>query len=197
MNGRSKHPLALAFCLFLVGFCAFFRVVRLDFFPALQNFAPLMAIACCGALLLPGWLALAAPLGALIVSDILLNLHYGASVFSLEELPRYFCFAMGVGSGLLARRLKGAALPLLGVVAANTIFFYLFTNTFSWLGNAAYAKSAAGLLQALTVGIPGWPPTWTFLRNSLASDLLFAGLFLATVHLVSRAPRHAAAPARA
>lgn len=189
MNTRSRHPLAIAFCLFLVGFGAFFRVVRLDFFPDLQNFAPLMAIACCGALLLPGWLALAAPLGALIVSDILLNLHYHASVFSLEELPRYFCFAVGVASGLAARRSHPSALPVFGIVAANSLFFYIFTNTFSWLGNAAYSKTAAGLLQALTVGVPGWPPTWTFLRNSLASDLLFTGLFLAAMHFASRAPR--------
>ena len=193
----SAHGTTLAFCLFLVGFGAFFRVVRLEFFPELQNFAPLMAIACCGALLLPGWLALAAPLGALIVSDILLNLHYHASVFSLEELPRYFCFALGVASGLFARRFRGAPLPVLGTVAANSIFFYLFTNTFSWLGNAAYPKTAAGLLQALTVGVPGWPPTWTFLRNSLASDLIFAGVFLVALHFSTRTQRPETALARA
>jgi hypothetical protein len=183
---RPLPPLALASCLFLIGFGAFFRVVRLDFFPALQNFAPIMAIACCGALLLPGWLALAAPLGALVISDVLLDLHYGASIFSLEVLPHYFCFAVGVASGLLVRRWKISPLPIFGLVAANSLLFYLITNFFAWLGDPAYPQTASGLLQALTIGLPGWPPTWTFLRNSLVSDLLFTGLFLAARHLASR-----------
>jgi hypothetical protein len=189
---RSSENLALALTLFLVIFGAFFRVFRLEFLPDAQNFAPLMAIACCGALLLPGWLALAAPLGALIVSDILLNAHYGASLVSFEVLPRYVCFALGAACGLVARRWHGALLPTLGVVAANSLFFYLFTNVFSWIGDAGYAKTSAGLAQALTIGLPGLPPTWTFLRNSLISDLLFAGLFLVAFRFASRQPRAAA-----
>jgi hypothetical protein len=196
MNDR-RSTLTLGFCLFLIGFGAFFRVLRLEFFPDFQNFAPLMAIACCGALFLPGWLAFAAPLGALCISDVMLNLHYGVAVFSLGELPRYLCFGLAVAGGIFARRWQGAALPTLGFVAANSVLFYLVTNFFCWLGEAAYPKTAAGLLQALTVGLPGWPPTWTFLRNSLVSDLLFTGLFIAAVHLASQPRRTEAALARA
>ena len=41
-------------------------------------------------------------------------------------------------------------------------------------------KNFAGLIQALTVGLPQYSatPTWMFFRNSLVSDLLFTGLFV-------------------
>jgi hypothetical protein len=189
MNDRTHNPLALGLCLFLIAFGAFFRVLRLDFFPEAQNFAPLMAIACCGALFLPGALAYVAPLVALVLSDILLDYHYGFPFFSFEVWPRYVCFIVGVASGVVARRTNGAPFPVLGVVAANSLFFYLFSNFFSWIGEAAYPKTFAGLLQALTVGVPGWPPTWTFLRYSLISDLLFTSLFLLAFHFANREPR--------
>jgi hypothetical protein len=36
----------------------------------------------------------------------------------------------------------------------------------------------AGWVQALTSGLPGFPPTWTFLRNSLLSDAGFSLLLV-------------------
>lgn len=189
----DRLPLALA--LFLVLFGAFFRIFRLELLPSLPNFAPLMAIAICGALFLPGWLALAAPFGALVLSDIALNLHYGVPLVSTGELIRYACYGVGIACGLAARRARTPALPTLGLVAGNSLLFYLVTNTASWLGNTAYPQTLAGLVQSLTVGLPGFPPTWTFFRNSLVSDLLFVGVFLAAASLVTR--RLEPAPARA
>jgi hypothetical protein len=183
---QTHDRLALAFALFLVFFGAFFRIFRLEFLPGLPNFAPLMAIALCGALFLPGRLALAAPLGALIISDILLNLHYGVSVFGVDELLRYACYGLGVACGVAARKSNGSPAPILGLVAANSLLFYFVTNAAAWFGNAAYPQSFAGLVQSLTVGLPGYPPTWTFLRNSLVSDLIFTGIFLAAWHFASR-----------
>lgn len=196
MNTRTNRPLAIAFCLALIAFGAFFRVFRLDNFAALQNFAPLMAIACCGALFLPGRLALAAPLGALIISDVLLDIfRYGAAPFAPEELIRYACYGLAVASGLAIRRLHGSTLAVLGTVTANSIVFYVVTNSVSWFTNPNYVKTAAGWLQSLTVGLPGYPPTLLFLRNSLVSDLLFTGVFLVAMRLAAREPR--AIPAHA
>ena len=66
----------------------------------------------------------------------------------------------------------------------GSLFFYIVTNTASWLTltEPHYAKSAAGWLQALTTGQPGYAPTWVFYRNTLISDMLFAAIFLACVH---------------
>jgi len=61
---------------------------------------------------------------------------------------------------------------------AGAVLFYLVTNTTAWLQNPAYAKTLAGWFQALTTGVPGLPPTWTFFRNTLLSGGLFTGLFV-------------------
>jgi len=57
-------------------------------------------------------------------------------------------------------------------------------------------KNFAGLIQSLTVGLPayGATPTWMFFRNSLVSDLLFTLLFVACM---SYSRREAALPAAA
>jgi hypothetical protein len=53
------------------------------------------------------------------------------------------------------------------------------------LGDVAYARTAAGWWQAMTVGLPGFPPTLLFFRNSLVSDLLFTGLFAGAMEVVA------------
>jgi hypothetical protein len=48
------------------------------------------------------------------------------------------------------------------------------------LSDPGYAKNLAGLFQSLTVGLPQYSatPTWMFFRNSLLSDLIFTALFV-------------------
>jgi hypothetical protein len=58
--------------------------------------------------------------------------------------------------------------------------FYLMTNTGSWISTADYAKTLPGWWQALTTGVPGFPPTLLFFRNTLLSDLFFTALFVIT-----------------
>ena len=60
----------------------------------------------------------------------------------------------------------------------SAVVFYLLTNTLSWVFDPSYGKSLAGLGQALTVGLPGFPPTWIFLRNGLIAQAIFSGAFL-------------------
>ena len=61
----------------------------------------------------------------------------------------------------------------------------MITNFFSWLTDPGYVKNFAGLIQSLTVGLPqyGATPTWMFFRNSLVSDLFFTLLFVACMQL--------------
>ena len=44
-------------------------------------------------------------------------------------------------------------------------------------GQPSYAKTIAGWIQALTIGLPGFPPTWVFGLKSLLGTGLFTGLF--------------------
>ena len=166
-----------AIILLLAG--TFFRVLRVDLAPqTLPNFSPLMAAALCGAVFIPGWLGLVVPVAALLISDALLNLHYGVPVISSQLLWTLPAYLIAVGLGWMLRERRGALLPVLAGTLLSSVAFYLITNTGSWLGLAAYPQNFAGWIQALSTGLPGYPPTWTFFRNSLVSDLLFAALFV-------------------
>ena len=166
-----------AIMLLLVG--TFFRVLRVDLAPqTLPNFSPLMAAALCGAVFIPGWLGLVVPVAALLISDALLNLHYGVPLISSQLLWTLPGYLIAVGLGWMIRERRGGLLPILAGTLIASLAFYLITNTGSWLGLAAYPQNFAGWIQALSTGLPGYPPTWTFFRNSLVSDLLFAALFV-------------------
>jgi hypothetical protein len=73
---------------------------------------------------------------------------------------------------------------LLGSVF-SAVVFHLVTNGAAWLGDPMYAKSLTGLWQSLWSGPSGSPlPSWIFLRNLAAANLLFTGIFAtAQMHL--------------
>jgi hypothetical protein len=160
----------------------------------LANFSPLMALAFCGAVYLRprGWWAV--PFGALVLSDLWINqaymADYGYGYGSVQMTVRALCFAAAIGIGAMVARRK-SWLNLFSGALGGAVLFYLATNTASWAGDAFYAKTLAGWWQALTVGHPQFPPTLYFFRNSLASDLLFTGVF--AVAMEARA-RHAGQP---
>jgi hypothetical protein len=154
----------------------------------LPNFAPLMAIALCGGLYLSrGW-AWAVPLLALLISDIMLNLHYGSAPFAKFMLVTYGCYAGAILLGQWLQK-RPSLLGIFGGAFACSITFYFVTNSMSWLGNPVYPKNIAGWVQALTVGQAGFPPTWMFFRNSLISDLLYTGIFVGCMALAQSSSR--------
>ena len=161
----------------------------------LSNFAPLAAIALCSAIYFPRKYKFTVPFAALLVSDIVLDVYYGASLFDPLILCRYFAFAL-VGLLGLAIRQRASLRTVLPASLAGSALFYGITNAVSWLTDPGYAKNYAGLIRALTVGLPqyGSTPTWMFFRNSLVSDLLFTLLFVACMNFSRRA---AALPAAA
>jgi len=142
------------------------------------NFAPIAALVLCGAIYLPRKMAFTLPFAALLLSDLVLNWKYGAAFVNTEMLVRYLALA-AVSLGCYAARGSMNRPAILGASVVASIWFYLVTNTASWIIDPAYTKSFLGWKQALTFGVPGLPPTWLFLRNSLLSDLLFTALFMA------------------
>lgn len=172
--------LVAALLLFVV---AAFRVVlgvtHMEDTGWLHNFSPLAAVALCGAIYLPRRIAFVLPLVTLLISDLVINACYGVALVSVEMLSRYGALALVSALGFWLRE-KARLSLVLGASVASSIIFFLLTNTASWLAEPAYAKSAAGWLQALTIGVPGVrPTTLEFFRNTLGSDLLFTGLFIA------------------
>ncbi|MDD5198811.1 MAG: hypothetical protein PHC88_03330 [Terrimicrobiaceae bacterium] len=143
----------------------------------LPNFAPVAAIALCAPSLFPRRIALALPLAILLASDIMLNWHFGVALATGEMFARYFALLAIALVGLRLSASKRVGSFLLASVAGST-GFYVVTNTVSWLAAPEYAKTDTGWWQALTLGVPGYPPTWMFFRNSLASDVVFTLLFV-------------------
>lgn len=144
----------------------------------LHNFAPVAAVALCGAAYLPRRFAIALPLAMLFLSDLVLNVfHYHQPLLTVEIVPRYFALVLiaGLGFALRGRARLG---PLLAASFAGSLIFFVLTNTGSWLYEPGYAKTFGGWVQALTTGLPGYPPTWAFYRNTLLGDLLFTALFV-------------------
>jgi len=174
----------IALSLVLVAAAYRLLAARSDFLP---NVALLMAIAFCGAAYLPRRWALAVPVGALLLSDLALNAHYGVSMLHWATWVTACCYLGAAGIGFWAA--GNRTWPrLLGGAAGSSILFYLVTNTAAWLNDPGYAKTAAGLLQALTVGLPQYPPTWLFLRNSILSDLAFTVVFVLCMEWGRRTP---------
>lgn len=141
---------------------------------------------------------LSIPLATLFVTDLLLNLHYrrlyaadpGAyatpmEFFSPYLLANYLGYVVLFGLGT---RFKPSTrwLKLVGGGVLGALVFYVISNTASWLQLPGYAKTLAGWVQALTVGLPGWPPTWVFFLKTLASGGLFTGLFVGAMKLATR-----------
>jgi hypothetical protein len=160
----------------------------------LLNFAPLAAIALCAAAYFPAKYKFTVPMIALLISDVVLNMHYGFSLLSPFVFSHYIGFTLVGCLGLLLQNRRSIK-TLLPASIAGSLIFYVVTNSVSWLFDPGYAKNFAGLIQALTVGLPQYSatPTWMFFRNSVVSDLLFTGLFVLCMHFGRSSERARAA----
>jgi hypothetical protein len=173
-TARTAAALMLLAAVTIYRLCVGFQGGHL---PWLENFAPVAAVALCGGIYLPRRLAFIVPLGALFISDIFLNWHYGYPLVSVEMISRYLALAASVGLGFALRNRPRLA-TVLPVSLLGSLIFYIVTNTSSWLTWPGYSRTFAGWAQALTTGLPGYPPTWMFFRSTLISDLLFTALFV-------------------
>src|SRR5690348_16379134 len=150
----------------------------------LSNFTPLAAIALCSAVYFPKRFKFSVPLLTLFLSDAVIDWRYGAPLLDLQIVVRYVALASVGLLGLLLQN-RASLKTLVPASIAVSTFFYVFTNTFSWLGDPGYTKNLPGLVQALTSGLPAYSatPSWMFFRNSLVSDLFFTVLFIVCINL--------------
>ncbi len=150
------------------------------------NFSAAYALAFCAGVYFPGRLAWWLPMSILVATDLLLNLwYYHAPALSGYMALNYVAYAVLIGLGRRFSACRGSWLKLLTGGLLGAILFYLITNTAAWFNpapgpfpQAPYPKTILGWIQALTIGSPPWPPTWTFFRNTLLSGGLFTGLFV-------------------
>jgi hypothetical protein len=175
-----------------------FRIARATLMPELPNFSPLTAVAFCGGLLLPGALAWILPFAALFVSDVALAGILGYPLLSGAQASVWLSLIAVTAFGRFLASKGGFDLPgFLCTLVAGSLLFYVVTNSMCWFLDPAYPRSWSGFWACLTVGLPGYPPTWTFFRNSIVSDLIFSSMLLAVWVAAHASPRHRQLPVAA
>jgi len=163
----------------------------------LSNFVPLAAIALCSAAYFPKKYKFSVPLVTLFVSDVVINFRYGAPLLDGQIVVRYVALALAGCIGVLLQN-RASLKTLLPACIVGSTLFYAITNAFSWLTDPGYAKNFAGLVQSLTVGLPQYSatPSWMFFRNSVVSDLLFTLFFVLCMNVGQSRERLGARAAR-
>jgi hypothetical protein len=151
---------------------------------SLASFAPIAAIGLCSAVYFSGRYKFIVPLAAMFVSDAVLNAYYAASMVHPAVFAHYFGMAAVICLGLALQH-RASLKTMIPASIGGSVIFYLITNAFSWIADPGYVKNLAGLIQAVTVGLPAHSatPTWMFLRNALVSDLIFTCAFVLCVSL--------------
>ena len=165
---RTTHILMLA----VLALAAFWRLV-----PHPDNMTPIMAVALfSGVWLKQPLLRFAAPLAAMLVSDLLIGLHE-------TMLFVYVAMLLPIAIGPLLRQ-RGIA-SYAGVAVVNALAFFVITNAGVWMVSGMYAHDFAGLLQCFTLALP-------FLWKTLAGDLFFTMVLFALFSGARKFPLQAA-----
>jgi len=130
--------------------------------PHPPNFTPIGAMALfSGAYLGRRAVAFAAPLGALLLSDLILGFYHGQATV-------YFSVALIVMIGIVALS-RVSALRVGAAALASSVLFFLITNLGMWLFSGFYPRTLAGLEACYVAAVP-------FFQNTVAGDLFYATL---------------------
>ncbi|MGK0186710.1 MAG: hypothetical protein ACI9R3_002493 [Verrucomicrobiales bacterium] len=141
------------------------------------NLTPIVALTLCGAVFFrKGWM-MVLPLFAFLISDFILNVAYETPLLAGHTLVALVVYGLILVGGLALRNLKKPTIPVIGGTIAGVVLFYLVSNSASFFFFPGYAKSFEGWIQCMTVGLPGFPPTWSFLVKALVSNTVFAAIF--------------------
>jgi hypothetical protein len=144
--------------------------------PHPPNFSPIDAMALfSGAYVGRRALAFAAPLFALLLSDLVLGFYHGmATVYATVAL------IVVIGWWLSSRR---TPLRIGAAAIASSVTFFVVTNFGMWLFSGFYPLTSAGLATCYVAAIP-------FFQNTVAGDLFYAvllfGGFAIAEHLMPR-----------
>jgi hypothetical protein len=191
-NSSAAMKRYLPACL-IVGLLVAFRIVGSAFPETLPNFQPLAALFFCGALMAPGWRGFAIPMAIWAVT-FPLGVGHSGNLLDLATTLTAITATYFLGKSLSSR---GFATLLLGAATAALVF-HLITCGSAWMLDPRYPKTLAGLWQSTWAGAPGDTlPSWIFLRNLTAANVLFTGIFLVSRVRLPKASESVPAPAYA
>ncbi|MBK1814874.1 hypothetical protein JIN84_04560 [Luteolibacter yonseiensis] len=158
----------------IVGLLIAFRLLGSALPESQPNFQPLAALFFCGAMLASGWRGFAIPFGIWAVT-------YFFAKGPVTDLPIFATTLLAyVAVFFMGKALSGQSFPkLLAGSLASAVIFHLITNGAAWIGDPMYEKSLTGLWQSLWTGPTGSTiPSWVFLRNFAAANVLFTAIFI-------------------
>jgi len=165
--------------MFVILLLVAFRVLGSVFPESLPNFQPLAVLFFCGFLLAPGWRGFAWPAGIYFLTYPLPALLQGRVDWLAPGVLGVTMLAFGA-IFLLGRSLRPErAVTLFGGAVTAALVFHVITNGVAWIGSPLYPKTPLGLWQSLWTGPVGSPvPSWVFLRNLMAANLIFTAMLL-------------------
>jgi hypothetical protein len=126
------------------------------------------------------------PVTMFIASDVLISHFVYGYPLSPSDLVTWAWYAAIVLFGSLLAS-NSSALRLAAASLTASISFYAVSNLAVWAIWNMYPKTLAGLAECYTMAIP-------FFRNTVASDLLFAGAFFGLAALLPHLSRKTQSP---
>ena len=141
-----------------------------------------------GARLSRRW-AVLVPLGAMLLSDLVLDWRTDVTPYMFSKFTIYATYAMIAVVGMVLKGKSETAGRLVGLSLFASIFFFLTTNFAVWLGgDAVYPASLGGLGMCYLAGLP-------YIGNTIATDLLSVGLLFKGDELLVKLGLRSSTPA--
>jgi hypothetical protein len=152
------------------------------FIPHYPNFTAIGSMALLGgAMLRKPLAALALPLIALFVSDLVINnVMYPGATFTLFYEGAIYIYAATVLTVLLARLVNKVNVKnYLGLAIVSSVLFFLLTNFGVWQSGLLYAKTMSGLMACYAAAIP-------YALSQLAGTVLYGGAIMVAYNALTQ-----------
>jgi hypothetical protein len=128
-------------------------------------------------------LAIAVPVLAMIVSDVMLP----GEDWRIQ-LVGFFAIAIPAVAGLLTRRYRGV-LPVMGTMIVSSLLFFALSNAAVWVFSGMYPFNLSGLVQCYVAALP-------FLEKTMLGDLVWTGVLFGGAFAITWAAQSGFMPAR-
>lgn len=146
--------------------------------PHWPNFTPVGALALFGgAYFLSRGAALAVPLSAMLISDVILGITRDGSALWRTQPVVYACFTATVVIGMLLRN-RRTFVTVPAAAIASSVLFFTVTNFGYWYAET-YPHTAQGLMASYVAALP-------FFRNMLLGDLFYSAILFGGFELAQR-----------
>ncbi|MBZ5727362.1 MAG: hypothetical protein LAP87_20485 [Acidobacteriia bacterium] len=146
------------------------------------NFAPVGALSLFAGARLRGWRAYLLPIALMAVTDPIVSRLYGYSAWAGYSFATPFIYASFLINVWIGSRLRRTENPgwIAAAALAGSVQFFVLSNFGTWLApHSSYGHSLGGLVNCYIAAVP-------FFRNTVLSDLLYAGVFFGLHAVLSR-----------